>query len=104
MIHTCNGHPLKCVQWVVLLGGRSVECLAGHHISCLPSIGQIDLKMFVARAGWCPQLTNEHCEVLFSHICSCFFSKKTESSLYEPYTKDINIRGQFLSSGLDLVY
>ena len=31
-------HPLKCVQWEILLGGgggggRSVECLAGHHTS-----------------------------------------------------------------------
>ena len=35
-------HPLKYVQWVVLLAGRSVEWLAGHHISSLSSIGQID--------------------------------------------------------------
>ena len=47
--------------------GRSVECLAGHHSSCLSYIGQIDVKMFVVRAAWCPQLTNEHCEVLFIH-------------------------------------
>ena len=71
--------------------GRSVVCLAGHHSSCLSSIGQIDTKMFVVRAGWCPQLTNEHCEVLFFHKCSCFSSKKTKSSLYGPYTKDMNI-------------
>ena len=35
--------------------------------SCLSSIGQIYMKMFVVRAGWCPPLTNEHCEVLFIH-------------------------------------
>ena len=26
--------------------------LAGHHSSCLSSIGQIDVKMFVVIAGW----------------------------------------------------
>ena len=84
--HTYN-HPLKRVRWVVL---RSVDCLAGHHISCLSSIGQIDVKMFVVRAGWYPQLTNEHCEVLFIHNCSCFVSKETKSSIFGPYAKDIN--------------
>ena len=28
-------------------------------IHVLSSIGSIVVKMFVARAGWCPQLTNE---------------------------------------------
>ena len=65
--------PLKCVQWVVLLGGRSVVCLAGHHSSCWYHIGQIVVKMFVVRAGWCPQFTNEHCEVLFIYKCSCVY-------------------------------
>ena len=36
--------------------GRWVVCLAGHHSSCLSSIGQIDVKMFVVSAG-----------------CSCFY-------------------------------
>ena len=56
--HCLAGHALKCVQWVVL--GRSVVCLAGHHSSCLSSMGQIDMKMFVVSAGWCPQLINEY--------------------------------------------
>ena len=38
-------------------------CSAGHHISCPSSKGQIYVNMFVVRAGWCTQLTNEHCEV-----------------------------------------
>ena len=25
------------------------------------------------KVGWCPQLTNEHCEVLFSHKCACVY-------------------------------
>ena len=83
-------HPMECVKWVVLLGGRSVVCLAGHHSSCLSSIDQIGMKMFVVSAGWCPQLTNELCEVSFVHKCSCFFSNKTKSNLYGPYTLDIN--------------
>ena len=67
-------YSLENTPWNVCSGwfcyvGRSVECLAGHHISCLSSIGQIDVKMFVVRAGWCPQLTNDNCEVLFIHKC-----------------------------------
>ena len=49
----CNS--TKCVQWAVLFG--SIEYLAGHHSSCLCYIGPIDVKIFVVRAGWCPQLT-----------------------------------------------
>ena len=77
----------KCAVGGLVRAGRSVECLAGHHISCLSSFGQIDVKMFVVRAGWCPQLTNEHCEVLFIHKCSCFSVNKTKSSLYGPHAK-----------------
>ena len=44
------------VGGLVRRGARS-NVLAGHHISCLSSIGQIDVNMFVVRAGWCPQLT-----------------------------------------------
>ena len=82
-----------CSGWTgcVIYAGRSVACLAGHHISCLSSVGQIDVEMFVVRAGWCPQLTNEHCEVLFFFInAHVFFSKKNKSSIYEPYPKDIS--------------
>ena len=78
----CSCRPLKCVQWAVLLGWRSVECLAGHHNSCLSSIGQTDVKMFVVRAGWCPQLTNEQCEVLFIHQCSCVYQYKKLNPAY----------------------
>ena len=75
----CSGWPCYA--------GHSVECLAGHHISCLSYIGQVDVKMFVVRAGWCPQFTSEHCEVLFLHKCSCFFSKKPQPiwALYQRY-------------------
>ena len=68
------GSPLEMcgVQCVVCKAGRSVECLAGHHISCLSSVGHLDVKMFVVRAGWCPQLTNEH-ELLFIRKCSCVY-------------------------------
>ena len=43
----------------------SVECLAGHHTSCMSSTGQLHVEMFVVRAGWKPRPTNEHREVLF---------------------------------------
>ena len=52
------------VGGLVRMGAQSV-CLAGHHSSCLSSIGQIYVKMVVVIAEWCRQLTNEHCEVLF---------------------------------------
>ena len=29
-----NNHPLKCVQWPVLLGGASVVSLTGQHTFC----------------------------------------------------------------------
>ena len=38
--------------------------------------------MFVVSAGWCPQLNNEHCEILFFHKCSCCFSKKKKNPAY----------------------
>ena len=44
---------------------RSVECLTGHHTSCMSSLGQLHMEMFVVRAGWKPRPTNEHREVLF---------------------------------------
>ena len=63
-------HPLKCVQWMVLLCGALGRMFGGSpHFS----IGQIDVKMFVVRAGWCPQLTNEHCEILFIQKCWCVY-------------------------------
>ena len=43
------GHLLKCVQWVVLLGGALGWMFSGSFI------GQIDVKMFVFSAGWCPR-------------------------------------------------
>ena len=74
-----------------LLGGALGQSLAGHHISCLSSIGQIDVKIFIVRAGCYPQLINEYCEVLFIYTCLCGISKnKVKSSLYGPYAKDIN--------------
>ena len=62
--------------------GRSVVCLAGHHSSCLSSIGQIDVKMFVVSAGWCPQLNNEHCEIKFFSLMLMFFSVKKLNPAY----------------------
>ena len=35
-----------CIGWFCY-AGRSVECLAAHHISCFSSIGQIDVKIDV---------------------------------------------------------
>ena len=72
-----------CSGWSCY-AGRSIVYLAGHHSSCLSSICQFDVKMFVVSAGWCAQLTNE--QVLFFHKCSCFFSKKNlDPAIYERY-------------------
>ena len=38
----------SCAGWSPQLTNESVVCLAGHHSSCLSSIGQIDMTMFVA--------------------------------------------------------
>ena len=64
--------PLEmcAVGGFVRRGARSYVC---HHSSCLSYMGQIDVTIFVVRAGWCPQVTNEHCEVLFIHKCSCVY-------------------------------
>ena len=66
-------HPLKCVGG--LLGGALGRMFGGspHFLFILYSIGQIDVQMFIVRAGCYPQLTNEHCEVLFIHKCSCVY-------------------------------
>ena len=51
------------------------KSLVGHHASCLSSMDQIDVKMFVVRAGWCPQRTNGHREVLLFISAHVFISK-----------------------------
>ena len=75
-------HPLKCVQWVVLLGVALGRMFGGSPQFLFVFYRPDGREMFVVSAGWCPQLTNEHCEVLFFHKCSCLFSKKKLNPAY----------------------
>ena len=79
-----------CAGWFCS-AGRSVECLPGHHISCLSSIGQIDVKIFVVQDDVLNLQTNIVKFYLFinAHVFISTISK-TKSSLYGHYAKDIN--------------
>ena len=77
--HTYPEHPLKSVQWVVLLGGALGRIFGGspHFLFVFyrpdrREHSRSESRMLTA----CPQLTNEHREVVFVHKCSCFFSSK----------------------------
>ena len=71
-----------CSGWSCYAGARSYV----WRVTIVP----VCLLEAVVSAGWCPQLTNEHCEVLF-FINAHVVSVKTKCSLYGPYTKDTHI-------------
>ena len=66
---------------------KTAQCLAGHHISCLSSIGQIDVKMFVEQDGILKLQKNIVKFYLFINAHVFFSNKKTKSSLFGPIRK-----------------
>ena len=76
-----HNHLLKYVKWVVLLGGALGRMFGGspHFLFVFYRPDRRENVRSESRmvSSTSNLLTNEHCEVLFIHKCSCFFSKKT---------------------------
>ena len=79
--------PLEMCAVGGLLGGALGRMFGGSPQFLFVFYRPDRRKMFVVSAVWCPQLTNEHCEVLFFHKCSC---KNKLNPAYMGPIQDIN--------------